>query len=197
VSAVWQPLLEFWFGTLHEGCAAPQQRRLWFTADADFDQQCEAFRDALEALEQGRLQPWLGHAEGCLAYILLADQFARNLYRNDARAWALDAQARAAAVQGIRRGFDRGLGIDHRAFFYRPFAHAEELLYQHLSVGLYTSLRDSSAPTLRQITGNELRSAQQHRDVIQRFGRFPHRNQLLGRHSTSAELAYLAAKSSA
>ena len=191
-SAPFQPLLDFWFGELNDGLSDQQTRQRWFQVDGDFDQQCGAFAGLLDTVTTGDLDSWLHSGSGCLAYILLCDQLPRNIYRGSKQAFAWDQLALQAATSGIDLGLDRSLGWDERSFFYMPFEHSERLLDQYTAVGLFASLRDESPPALREQTGNNLRFAQQHRDIIQRFQRFPHRNQVLERTSTEAERAFIA-----
>lgn len=187
-----EEVLEFWFGGLTEGFADAAHRECWFRADDDFDQAIRArFARLLEQAEAGDLDRWLESARGTVAFILVTDQFPRNLHRGSARAFAWDPLARAAAAAGIRRGFDAALDFDERAFFYLPFEHSEDLLDQHTSVGLFSALRDETPSGKRHLTGDYLRHAHEHRDVIRRFGRFPYRNAALGRASSPEEQAYL------
>lgn len=190
--AEYAPLLQFWFGELTDGLAAPHIQQRWFQADAQFDQQCGQFSPLLDRAAAGELMDWRANSHGCLAYILLCDQFPRNIFRGTARAFAWDHLAVDAATRGITANIDQTLGWDERSFFYMPFEHSEQILHQHTAVGLFTGLRDESPPQLRARTGNSMRFAQQHRDIIKRFGRFPHRNAVLGRTSTAEELAFIA-----
>jgi len=154
----------------------------WFQHDQDFDTQ---FRDRFlavhEAAAAGALDHWLASAEGALALVLLLDQFPRNAFRGTARMYATDAQARAAADLAIRAGFDRTVQQELRQFFYLPFMHSEQL--EDL---------DRCVTLNEQIGGEPLRFARHHRDIVARFGRFPHRNALLGRRSTQEEEQFLA-----
>lgn len=154
----------------------------WFRSDPAFD---AAFRDrflaAHEAAASGRLQPWGDTAEGALALVLLLDQFPRNAFRGTARVYATDPLARQAAEAALRRGFDREVEPGLRQFFRLPFMHSEDLRDQDRCVAL-------SEPE----GGESLRWARHHREVIARFGRFPHRNAVLGRASTPEEERFLA-----
>ncbi|MEM9623850.1 MAG: DUF924 family protein [Pseudomonadota bacterium] len=194
MGAPYDSLLQFWFGDLQDGIADTPTRSRWFTPDATFDQQCtEAFGHWLEQARQGSLESWLDTARGRLAFILVCDQLPRNIHRGSSAAFAWDALALSTARDGIVTGQDRALGFDERAFFYMPFEHSEALLDQHMAVGLFTDLRDSAPKEARQLYGNTLRFAQQHRDIIKRFGRFPHRNAVLQRTSSEAEAAFVEA----
>lgn len=163
--------------------AGPAQ---WFAKSDAFDQ---AIRDGFEAAHhaaaRGELARWQDSADGALALLLLLDQFPRNLYRGSAHAFATDPLARAVARQAIERGFDKQAGPALRAFFYLPFEHSEAMDDQDHALALFE--RGASE------TGDQdsLKWAILHRDIIVRFGRFPHRNRCLGRHTTAEEQAFL------
>ena len=179
-------LLTFWFGELENGVASEEQATLWFTSSAEFDQSCrEGYEGTLKSLQPNS---WPQDARSQLALIILCDQIPRNIYRGTAEAFAYDGIALAAAKQGIERQIDQDLELDEKGFFYMPFEHSESLLDQHTAVGLFSALRDKAPKALKSDAGNKLRYAQIHRDIIQRFGRFPHRNRVLGRESTAEEL---------
>ena len=153
----------------------------WFRKDVAFDTLFrERFAAEHEAAARGDLAGWQDSAEGALALLILLDQYPRNSFRNTARMFATDAQAVAVADAAITRGFDRVVGDDMRRFFYLPFMHSEQLADQERSVALY-----------RALDGDGLRYAEIHRDAIARFGRFPHRNPVLGRAMTAEERKYL------
>jgi len=180
-----QDVLDFWFaeaGTTH-----------WFAADAAFDAQIRArFGEAVEAAANGRLDDWMATPAGWLALLILLDQFPRNLYRDDPRAWAADASAQRVALSGMARGDDRQLHAVQRVFAYLPLEHAEDSALQRRSVELFEALLAEAAPERRQQFEDYLDYARRHREVIARFGRFPHRNATLGRVSTPEETLYLA-----
>ncbi|MEQ8486661.1 MAG: DUF924 family protein [Pseudomonadales bacterium] len=185
-------VLDYWFGTLTDGVASAARRRRWFKASAEDDAEiARRFGPLIDRARVGALDHWLRRAEWRLAYILVCDQFPRQAFRGTAQAFATDARARDAAADGVEHGHDLALGPDQRAFFYMPFEHAESRLDQHVSVGLFTALQDAASPGYRQQAASFLAYAREHRDVVQRFGRFPHRNAVLGRRSTAAERAYL------
>lgn len=182
----------FWFGPLENGFATRAQRQRWFTPDADFDDEIhQRFGHLVTDACRGRLNHWLDSPRGLLAFILVTDQFSRQVYRGQAEAYDTDPAALAAARQCVNNGADRQLGLDERAFCYLPFEHAETRLDQHTAVGLYMALRDDTPAGARHLTGEYLRHAQQHRDIVLRFGRFPHRNRVLGRESTPEEREFL------
>jgi uncharacterized protein (DUF924 family) len=187
-----ETVLSFWFGALEGGFADAGRRRDWFSADPALDASIhERFGALPDAAASAGLDDWLETPRGMLAFILVCDQFPRHLHRGRAAAFTFDALALAVARGGIDCGFDLALDLDERAFFYLPFEHSERLLDQHLAVGLFTALRDATPAAQRQLTGAWLRHAQQHRDLILRFGRFPHRNAALARESSPLELDYL------
>ena len=159
----------------------------WFDADDNFDQAIRSrFLPTYEAAANGALAGWEDSADGALALVLLLDQFPRNMFRGTARAFATDALARAVADRALARGFDQATERALRPFFYLPFMHSEALSDQERSVRLYETLGEAE----------HLRFATEHRDVIQRFGRFPRRNRALGRDTTPAEQAFLEASGS-
>ncbi|HEX7890036.1 MAG TPA: DUF924 family protein [Ramlibacter sp.] len=156
--------------------------RRWFRRDDDFDARFrEGFLAAHEAAAAGRLQAWGATPEGALGLVLLLDQFPRNVFRGTPRVYATDPHARQIADGAIRAGFDRMVDPGLRPFFYLPFAHSEVLGDLERCV------------TLNEAQGGEsLRWARHHRDIVARFGRFPHRNAILSRASTAEEERFLA-----
>lgn len=186
-------VLDFWFGTLDEhGLADAEHAARWWAKDEAFDAQLRArFGAVHEAVGGGERETWLATPRGRLAYVIVLDQFSRNLFRDSARAFAWDPQARRAAVSGIDRGEDRALGCDERSFLYMPLEHSEQLGDQERCVALFAALLDEAPPEARERVANALDYARQHRDIVRRFGRFPHRNALLGRTSTPEEVEFL------
>lgn len=169
-------ILDFWTGIGPKG---------WFDVNPAVDQEITTrFGDLWGALWEGGLRQWQATAPGALAYLILADQFPRNMFRGDARAFATDDRARAAARAAVLAGHDLATTPAMRAFFYLPFEHAESMGDQDWSVDLFAHrLPDDSL----------LRHAKAHREVIRRFGRFPYRNAALGRQTTAAEAEFLKA----
>ncbi|MCC6890921.1 MAG: DUF924 family protein [Hyphomicrobiales bacterium] len=158
--------------------------RRWFGKDDALDAEIgRRFLATYEAAAAGRLSHWEATPSGALALMLLLDQFPRNMFRGNARAFATDADARAIADRAIARGHDRAVAADARMFFYLPFEHSEAVEDQERSCALFRALGDAEA----------LRWAELHADIIRRFGRFPHRNVALGRDTSEAERAFLAA----
>lgn len=189
-----ESLLDYWFGDLQDGFADESHRRLWFNGGPAFDQALrDRFAHLITAVEGGDLTDPESSPQEVLAFVLTCDQLPRNLFRDTPRAFASDHLALAAARHAVECGWDLALGFDQRAFLYLPFEHSESLVDQHTSVGLFSELRDQTPMGMRDLTGGYLRFAHQHRDVIRRFGRFPHRNAVLGRASSPEEQAYLSA----
>lgn len=174
-------VLEFWFGPPPHAA-----RDLWFRKDAAFDAEIRArFGDLVGAAVAGAFGDWCATPHGALARIVLLDQFTRNLFRDTPRAFAGDDRALATALDAVDRGFDRSLDFFERWFCYMPFEHSEDVAMQERSVRLFAALAaESGNPT-------PLDWAERHAAVIRRFGRYPHRNAILGRASTPEELAYL------
>jgi uncharacterized protein (DUF924 family) len=173
-------VLDFWFAG-----DGTRYRAAWFKQDAAFDAACGRFTDALRAARDGSFDHWADSPRGMLALIVLLDQFSRNLHRGSPEAFAADARACALARDAVARGFDRALHPVERCFVYLPFEHSEALADQHESVRLFERMRLA-------LGDSTVEYAYRHRDVIRRFGRFPHRNAVLGRESTVAEVCYLA-----
>jgi uncharacterized protein (DUF924 family) len=163
-------VIEFWF--------AEASRERWFEATPDFDREIGArFRPLYEEAAAGKLEHWRDSADGCLALCLLLDQFPRNMFRGEARKFATDALARDVALSALARNFDQALPPERRLFLYLPLEHSEELGHQNRCVALIETLND---PKL-------LDYAVRHQKIVERFGRFPHRNRFLGRATTPEE----------
>jgi uncharacterized protein (DUF924 family) len=174
-------VLDFWFGAPTQD-GGYEHRSRWFRAEPTFDSECLARFGALCAMaaadELGGLQ---NSAEGSLALVLLLDQLPRNIHRGRPQAFAADGKARQVARRAIERGFDGKLSRLQRLFLYLPFEHSEDLADQDLAMRLIGSLGDEE----------QTYWARRHHDVIARFGRFPHRNAILGRENTAEEEAFL------
>jgi uncharacterized protein (DUF924 family) len=166
-------VVAFW----HE--AGPER---WFKKDPQFDDEIRTRFLALhEAAARGDLKDWEATAEGALALLILLDQFPRNMFRGNARAFATDPLARAVTASALLHGFDAQVSPDMRAFFYLPFEHSEDMADQERGIALYTAAGDADG----------LKWANLHADIIRRFGRFPHRNAPLGRPTTPEEQTFL------
>ena len=154
----------------------------WFNKDETFDDEIRRrFLESHEAAAAGKSTDWEQSAQGALALLILLDQFPRNMFRGDARAFATDPLARAVAAGAIVRGFDSQVPAEMRGFFYLPFQHSEDLADQERSVAFYKAIGDVE----------NLKWAELHADIIRRFGRFPHRNAVLDRTTTAEERAFL------
>jgi uncharacterized protein (DUF924 family) len=172
-------VLDFWFSD------RVIANELWFKSDPVFDRAIhEQFGADAKRAAEGHYDGWLGDAESVLALLILLDQFPRNIFRGTARAFASDKKAQEAASIAISRGFDQQVPPQRRLFFYLPFEHAEDLALQERSVALIAPLA-GAIPDVAVY-------AERHRALIREFGRFPHRNKMLGRESTPAEVEYLA-----
>ncbi len=166
-------VLDFWWN------AGPAK---WFAKDDKFDKLCrDRFLAAIEDAAEGKLDGWADTADGALALLILLDQFPRNVFRGSPKAFRADPKAVEVAEKALDRGFDRAFPKEARGFFYLPFEHAEDMAHQEKSVDLCRVLGDTELYHYALI----------HLDVIRRFGRFPHRNAVLGRQSTPEEVAYL------
>lgn len=186
-------VLDFWFGPLDaDGFCVEDRDRLWFRGGEDTDRRIrERFAACVEQALNGELDDWASTPRGRLALIILLDQFTRNIHRGSAAAFGGDARALELARDGVERGLDRRLAPIERTFFYLPFEHAEDRDIQEQAVALFRALRDELPERLRARVESALDYAIQHRDIIARFGRFPHRNRALDRPSTPEELKYL------
>ena len=188
-----ESVLDFWFGP--PGTAAEiagRQTKLWFGKSPENDQRViERFADTLGAASQGVLDHWAGTPRGRLALLIVFDQFPHHIHRDQPQAFATDSQALALSLDALAAGEDQLLAPIERVFLYLPLEHAESLAMQDLSVSLYERLAREAAADERALFDDFLDYARKHRDVVARFGRFPHRNAILGRPSTADELEFL------
>ena len=191
--STWQPLLDWWLGA--EGSAtevAAARQGLWFGKRDSQDREAEArFGALVERALAGDLKDWLDDPQGWLAQLILLDQLPRMIFRNTPRAFAGDSRARPLLQEGLERGWDRRLTPIQRVFAYLVFEHAEDLPLQDRAVELFADLLNEAAVDERPLFANFLDFAERHQRVIARFGRFPHRNAILGRASTDEEQAFL------
>ena len=189
-----EAILDFWLsGCGADGALDPAKRRMWFKEGRRHDSVIRERFGALHArAAAGALErDWAPDARGRLALILILDQFSRHIHRDSDAAFAQDAVAQRLTIDGIARGFDHSLIPAARSFFYLPLEHAEDLAVQRLSVECFRALRDEVESAWRGDYEGFLDYAQRHHDIIARFGRFPHRNAILGRQSTPEELEFL------
>ena len=184
----WRELFDAWFHP-QPPLPNPERMKRWFVADPAFDATLRCFEPWLD----GDLpREWHRHPESALTLVLLYDQIPRNLYRGTAKAFAWDSTGLQVTKAAIARGDDRRVDPIARGFFYLPFEHHESLASQDEAVRLFQALLQEFPASDRKLGEIYLDFAEKHRDVVRRFGRFPHRNRALGRESTPAELEYLA-----
>jgi uncharacterized protein (DUF924 family) len=178
-----QEVLDFWFGREGEP-GYGEFREAWFTKDPEFDRLVrDRFEALYEAAAAGDLDDWKEEARSCLALVIVLDQFPRNMFRGDPRSYATDRKAQETAEYAVDHALDRELPEFQRTFLYMPFMHSEDPSHQRRSVELF-----------RRLGGNETDStnyAVRHMEIIERFGRFPHRNEILGRKTTPEEAEFL------
>jgi len=176
-----QYILDFWFHS-KDSKQYGEKRIEWFKKDPEFDKTIrQKFLDDFTHAERGEYLHWSDHVEGCLALILLFDQFSRNMFRDEARAFSTDGKAREIANHMIRSGYFFALPKFQKSFAILPFEHSEEIEDQILSVKLCKKFCDKA----------EIEYAEQHFEIIKKFNRFPHRNKILERKSTPAEIDFL------
>jgi uncharacterized protein (DUF924 family)/uncharacterized protein YciI len=186
-------VLAFWFGELdRHGQADTLHSQRWFRKDPAFDAEIRTrFGELHAAVARGERDHWLATPRGRLAAVLVLDQFSRNLFRDSPQSFAQDAKAQAVTLDALARGDDRQLAAAERAFIYMPLMHAEDRALQERCLGAFSGWRDELGGPERERVQGLLSYAQQHRDIVHRFGRFPHRNRVLGRESTPEEAAFL------
>lgn len=174
-------ILTFWFGDT-ELTKEMERRDVWFRSEPEFDAEItQRFGEIHTRAGGGAFDHFVGEPADCLALAIILDQFPRNMFRGSPRSFGSDAKAREVARTALDRGHDKGMARWHRAFLYLPFEHSENLDDQERSCALYETLGQERS----------LQAALGHRDAIRRFGRFPHRNAVLGRENTPEEAAYL------
>lgn len=186
---------DFWFGKLPLSAEALNRRmRFWFGNEGvhERDEQIRLrFGALLERAARGQLDPWADGPRRRLSLVILLDQFPRHIFRGTARAFDHDAQALGLTLSGMQSAADAALGVVERIFFYMPLQHAEVTEVQDESVAAYRRLLTEAPGELRPVFAAALRSAENHRAIVEKFGRFPHRNRLLQRASTPAEDGWL------
>ncbi|GAA3530439.1 DUF924 family protein [Zobellella aerophila] len=186
-------VVQFWFGEQPSGISDRVYQKRWFAGGPSFDRKIVSrFGNLLEQALAGELDDWVDQRSGRLALVLLLDQFTRNAYRREQRAFAGDLKARGLVLDGLARGADKELTLSERLFFYLPLEHAEDLACQCLSVSCFESLAGEFPAAHRFMGEQALDYARRHLDIIHRFGRFPHRNAILGRADTEQEARWLA-----
>jgi uncharacterized protein (DUF924 family) len=187
----WQEVLDTWFeDTRSNPDAIGSRMAWWFFANEDRDQKLKKiYQDCCEAALEGRLAKWQQEPASRLSLILLLDQFPRNLFRGTPRAFSGDDRAALLCLSGIAAGIDRELSPIERAFFYMTLQHTEDVVTQRVSVQKFKSLAEEQKSVA--VYSGFATYAQQHLDIVEEFGRFPHRNEILGRASSKEEIDYL------
>lgn len=174
MTATPQQIIDFWY--------SPAIKQHWFNSTPEIDQQIrEQYQTLWQQAQAGQLDSWQQSPQGCLALVILLDQFPLNMFRGKAEGFATEQQAVAICKQAIQQGLDKQLEKPQLGFLYMPLMHSENRADQDLSISKFT---EAGLP-------DNLHFAQHHREIVQRFGRFPHRNAILGRESTAEEIAYL------
>ena len=193
MTAPWQPLLDWWFGNAESpNEVAADKGKLWFGKRDSQDLEAQTrFGDWVEQALAGGLTEWAQRPEGWLALVLLLDQLPRMIYRDIPKSFSGDLRAQALVAQGIAADFDRQLRPVQRVFIYLVMEHCEHLAVQNEAVSRFIELMAQQPEADRAVFADNLDYAERHRDVIARFGRFPHRNAVLGRESTAEELEFL------
>ncbi len=188
-----EDVLDFWFGELNElGCSSPEHRKRWWTKSNAFDGAIKShFLGDYEAIVAGERDAWRNTARGTLAYIVILDQFSRNMFRGASEMFAADELAREVCCEGLDAAFDTELSFDERVFFYLPLEHSEEMADHRRCIELFEGLLDCAPEPLAGDAKYYLDFAVRHKAVIERFGRYPHRNETLGRASTPDETEFL------
>lgn len=186
-------ILEFWFAdALNSPAAAARRNEFWFSANAEVDRTIwEKYGDTVADAAAGHYDKWAETARGRLALIIVLDQFPRNIYRGTAEVFRCDRVAMALAEAGVTRGHLAGLTVPEQTFMLMPFQHSEDIEEQRAGVALMQGLVAEAGPDWRALAQGYADYAVLHHDIILEFGRFPHRNQVLGRQATPAESAYL------
>jgi len=188
-----EDVLDFWFGEVNElGCSSPEHRKRWWTKSDAFDEAIKShFVNDYEAVVAGDRDTWRNTPRGTLAYIIVLDQFSRNMFRGTPEMFTADELAREACCEGLDEGFDAELAFDERVFFYLPLEHSEVVADHQRCIELFTELVDCAPEPLEAAAKNYLDFAKRHKTIVERFGRYPHRNETVGRASTLEEAEFL------
>jgi len=188
-----QDVLDYWYSDSDLDSPTLDSRMdRWFGSSDALDKEIgERFGELVKQASGGELDAWAETPEGRLALIILLDQFRRNIFRGEPEAFEQDNKALKICIEGTMSGVHKYLSPEQRIFFFMPLQHAESLKIQDKSVSIYNALADSVSDTLRETFATCAQFAELHRDIVAEFGRFPHRNAVLGRENTDAEAAYL------
>ena len=193
-----QDVIDYWLGDAETDPSAARDRsKLWYGSSTEIDNQIrQNFGDALALAERGKLQRWLESPSEQLALVILLDQFSRNLYRGSKDAWKNDVRALDLATRCVENNDHMSLSNIGRVFLYHPFHHAESTMAQEKAAFLFDELYENASPEWQPSLKRFADFTRNHREIVLRFGRFPHRNKILGRQSTAEEDEYLNANSS-
>jgi len=187
----------FWFGNLAQGMPSEDNIKKWFGFSPDTDAEIkEQFGDVVEQAANGELDEWRNSPQGAVVLTILFDQFPRNIFRRTERAFAYDGKALQLAKDSIAKKYDRSMHFAERLFCYMPFIHTEDESMQHKGVVLFQQLVNQASGEQYEFAQHSLKEARKHLNIIIRFGRFPHRNEVLGRVSTEEEMQFLAREDS-
>lgn len=185
-------IYHFWFGDIENGTTVEKRNRLWFGGDKETDETIKAnFEPLVLKAQQGELDHWQDTPEGTMALIILLDQFPLNMYRKSSKAYDFEAKALAICLAGLAKKQHEVLSFVEKTFFYLPLEHSENQKHQEMCVDLYQHLYETAEEHLREHAKGSLNYAVKHKEIIDRFGRYPHRNEVLGRKSNSEEIAFL------
>ncbi len=192
VMQIHREILDFWFGDIVNGDVTSDRNELWWSGKPDIDTTIKTrFEKALLKAHLKDFSSWKAPAEHYLAFIILFDQFPLNIYRKTPKAYDFADHALALCLTGLDLGLDQALAPIQRVFFYLPLEHSESLDHQNQSVALFNQLVKTTSGALKEKMQGFQKFAVEHRNIVAEFGRFPHRNAVLGRTPTSAEVAYL------
>jgi len=188
-----QDVLNYWFGPLENNDSFPKDRAsLWFVKSDQTDREIEQrFSNDLDRAAAGDYDSWKKSPRGRLALVILMDQMSRNIHRGTPRAFATDKDALKLALEAVETGEDKKLFLIERAFLYMPLEHSEDSEIQELSIQKFSELVQEAPEHCKSAYETFLSYAEAHKRVIDRFGRYPHRNEILGRQSTSEEIEFL------
>ncbi len=188
-----EEVLEFWIGPLDEsGRASEERSKLWWSSSDELDQSIrERFADLRGRAMAGALAGWASTARGRLALVIVLDQFSRNMFRGTADMFAADFEGARLTREGIDLGHDLELDGDERKFLYMPLMHSERMSEQHMGMGAFARHAELAHPEYRPVAEQTLDFGRRHFVIVERFGRYPHRNEILGRESSPEELAFL------
>ena len=188
-------VLHFWFGDLKKNeVPGDDKQKSWWMKDTEYDKRIkDNFGNDLKMAINGELDYWKTSPEGSLALIILLDQFSRNIYRDTSKAFSQDNKSIQICLEGIEKGFDKKLHPVQRIFYYIPLMHSEDIDMQEKSLKYFSGLSEQykEQKSIADVVSNSYEFAVKHYDIIKRFGRYPHRNEILGRESTPDEIEFL------